>query len=452
MEEAEQAPFEAVEQDLLTELQEEDASLLSLIRILLSPRTFPHLVLIFAFAIVLNFMANAGSEVASAVGFLSLSGGYLMTGLLSGNERIRGWTQLPQRDEVETTPRWKRLLFSFRICLLPLLFAAICMAGLNAAGDGKDALPVVLSSCFVVWAIVQGRSFGRFLSSLSAKKLPESVPRTQGQTVTSGIFSCLLILVLAGILVVLFEYLATSKGWTEALFDNVIFFGIAIGLFLLTWRRTRYLRQQASLKKDLHSFTVRWLFLSQLLVTWHLLTVWRHWAISPGGPMLFFEELVLMVFTVLMAIWGLTSRSFRSPLKLVSLDNALPMGLAFGYAYAGSVAMLTVVLDDVKNVMMAGHVVVLLTFMWMQPTVLKGVFRTTQQASDIKAIVEKIVPVSNDESDAGESLPTEPTDGPEVEETPTSKEDAIGSDVEWREPKVLATEDVDWDDEIELLD
>ena len=139
MEEAEQAPVEAVEQDLLTELQEEDASLLSLIRILLSPRTFPHLVLIFAFAIVLNFMANAGSEVASAIGFLSLSGGYLLTGLLSGNERIRGWTQLPQRDEAETTPRWKRLLFSFRICLLPLVFAAICMAGLNAVGDGKDA-------------------------------------------------------------------------------------------------------------------------------------------------------------------------------------------------------------------------------------------------------------------------------------------------------------------------
>ena len=159
-----------------------------------------------------------------------------------------------------------------------------------------------------------------------------------------------------------------------------------------------------------------------------------------------------MVFTVLMAIWGLTSRSFRSPLKLVSLDNALPIGLAFGYAYAGSVAMLTVVLDDVKNVMMAGHVVVLLTFMWMQPNVLKGVFRTTQQASNIKAIVEKVVPVSNDESDAGESLPTEPTDASEVEEAPSSNEDAIGSDVEWREPKVLATEDVDWDDEIELLD
>ena len=159
-----------------------------------------------------------------------------------------------------------------------------------------------------------------------------------------------------------------------------------------------------------------------------------------------------MAFTVLMAIWGLTSRSFRSPLKLVSLNNALPIGLAFGYAYAGSVAMLTVVLDDVKNVMMAGHVVVLLTFMWMQSTVLKGVFRTKQQASDIKAIVEKVAPVPDDESDEGESPPSEPTKTPQAEDTSSTNEASIGSDVEWREPKVLATEDVDWDDEIEALD
>ena len=451
MEEAEQAPVEAVEQDLLTELQEEDASLLSLIRILLSPRTFPHLVLIFAFAIVLNFMANAGSEVASAIGFLSLSGGYLLTGLLSGNERIRGWTQLPQRDEAETTPRWKRLLFSFRICLLPLLFAAICMAGLNAAGDAKDALPVVLSSCFVVWAIVQGRSFGRFLSSLSAKKLPESVPRTQGRTVTSGIFRAFSSSFSQdpGRFVRIFGHLKGMDGSTTWKHDFLWYRHWFVFAYLEAYEVFTAAGFPQEGPPFIHRSVAFFESTSGDVAFAHGMAALGH---LPGGPMLFFEELVLMVFTVLMAIWGLTSRSFRSPLKLVSLDNALPIGLAFGYAYAGSVAMLTVVLDDVKNVMMAGHVVVLLTFMWMQPTVLKGVFRTTQQASNIKAIVEKVVPVSNDESDAGESLPAQPTDASEVEEASSSKEDAIGSDVEWREPKVLATEDVDWDDEIELLD
>ena len=43
------------------------------------------------------------------------------------------------------------------------------------------------------------------------------------------------------------------------------------------------------------------------------------------------------------------------------------MGLAFGYAYAGSVAMLTTVLEEIDNVMMAGHLIVVLTFLWMQP-------------------------------------------------------------------------------------
>ena len=103
------------------------------------------------------------------------------------------------------------------------------------------------------------------------------------------------------------------------------------------------------------------------MITWHLLTVWRHQFITPNTAVLVAEEFLLMMFTVLMAIWGLTSRSFRSPLKLVNLNNALPMGLAFGYAYAGSVAMLTTVLDDLRAVMMAGHLVVALTFFWMQP-------------------------------------------------------------------------------------
>ena len=125
------------------------------------------------------------------------------------------------------------------------------------------------------------------------------------------------------------------------------------------------------------------------MITWHLLTVWRHQFITPNTAVLVAEEFLLMVFTVLMAIWGLTSRSFRSPLKLVNLNNALPMGLAFGYAYAGSVAMLTTVLDDIRAVMMAGHLVVALTFFWMQPRVLDQTMGQTATEEHIKQPLRK---------------------------------------------------------------
>ena len=307
----------------LAELKQQNTSLFSLIGILLSPRTFPHLVTIVVFTVLLNLLARNGSTSLSAMGFLSLSAGYFVTGLLSGNERVRSFTQLQPKEEASEGPLWKRMVFSFRICLLPLTFSVICFASLASLGDGNETLPLLLSSCFVVWAAVQGRSFGSFLSSLSARKLPPASPRANVTNPFSVGMSYLCVLLLSVVLVIAFEFLASSNGdWASWLVDNVLFFFMLTGLYILTWRRTRDVRQQASGQADHHAYATRWLLLSQLLITWHLLTVWRHWTISPGGPLLFVEELVLMVFTVLMAIWGLTSRTFRSPLKLVTLDNA----------------------------------------------------------------------------------------------------------------------------------
>ena len=145
-----------------------------------------------------------------------------------------------------------------------------------------------------------------------------------------------------------------------------------------------------------------------------------------------------MAFTILMAIWGLTSRSFRSPLKLVTTKNALPMGLAFGYAYAGSVAMLTTVLQDVRNVMMAGHLVVALTFLWMQPRILDRTIGHVESAEHIKRVVEEAVsapepsneaPPSSEQPSSIEELESEPT--PDVQVESGDGVEDIGEEVEW---------------------
>ena len=60
------------------------------------------------------------------------------------------------------------------------------------------------------------------------------------------------------------------------------------------------------------------MMLSQVLITWHVLTVWRHMFIAPDTTLLMLEEFLLMMFTVVMASWGLTSRSFRSSLKVIN--------------------------------------------------------------------------------------------------------------------------------------
>ncbi len=473
----------------LDDLRQEESSLFGLLRVLLSGKTLPHLVLIAVLSATFQVLATTGNDVASALGFLSLSGGYLLTGLMAGVGPVQRWIQLPEETEEPTSGRLKGLVLSFRICVFPLVMAAVVFGVLQALigsqgalGDLTDALPLVLSSCFVIWAIVQGRGFGRWLASMAASRLPEGEPREEGLSQGSTVSSLFIIVILASVLLIGFEWLAdTNSSPAEGLVANAVFFVVVLVVFAMAWRRSRGARLQASSRTDFHRFSGRWMLLSQLMITWHLLTVWRHWAIAPGGAMLFVEEFLLMIFTVVMAIWGLTSKSYRSSLRLVTSQNALPMGLAFGYAYAGSVAMLTTVLDDVRNVMMAGHLIVVVTFLWMQPRVLQSTMGGMESTERIKQVVNEAVPVTepsmasdssgdstvmvgaNDASDA-EVLPTpvgmsEQADAGsaavrEMADASSSvnEQAAIGEDVSWSEPEVLAG-DVAWDDdEIELLD
>jgi hypothetical protein len=457
-------------------LRQEESSLFGLLRVLLSGKTLPHLVLIAVLSATFQVLATAGNDVASALGFLSLSGGYLLTGLMAGVGPVQRWIQLPEETEEPTSGRLKGLILSFRICVFPLVMATVVFGVLQALigsqgalGDLTDALPLVLSSCFVI-------------ASMAASRLPEGEPREEGLPLGSTVSSLFIIVVLASVLLIGFEWLAdTSTSPAEGLLANTVFFVVVLVVFAMAWRRSMGARLQASTRADFHRFSSRWMLLTQLMITWHLLTVWRHWAIAPGGAMLFVEEFLLMIFTVVMAIWGLTSKSYRSSLRLVTSQNALPMGLAFGYAYAGSVAMLTTVLHDVRNVMMAGHLLVVLTFLWMQPRVLQSTMGGMESTERIKQVVNEAVPATeaslasdssgdstvmvgaNDASDA-EVLPTpvgmsEQADAGsaavrEMADASSSvnEQAAIGEDVSWSEPEVLAG-DVAWDDdEIELLD
>ena len=453
-------------------LQEEDASIWALLRILLSVSTLPHVVLIVALSSALQFAAVSNLESLSAMGFVSLSGGYFLTGLFADRPTVQGWIRLAERPDDDRSV-FSRLLASFRICLFPLVMAAVVFVLLillfgeqGSVVDLTSVLPWMLSSCFVIWAIVQGRGFGRWLSSVAASKLPPAADRAAGLGLTSAVVVYAVVMLVTVQLIYAFEMLADSgTSYFEAVVGNMAFFALVSVVFAVAWRRSKTVRLSASSRTDFQRFSQRWMALSQLMITWHLLTVWRHQYIMPGATVLFLEEFLLMMFTVLMAIWGLTSRTFRSPLKLVSVDNALPMGIAFGYAYAGSVAMLTTVLNDIQAVMMAGHLVVALTFLWMQPRVLTRIMGQTEAEEHIKRVVDDVVIASGTsalETDVAAEMPSEQEPATPIEqqaegqqnalpEHPAREADGIGEEIEWKEPDVLAAE-VEWDDEIELLD
>ena len=461
-------PTEAVEtSEGLAAMAEQDTSLLTLVRTLLHPRTLPHVLMLVVSSSLLFLATEGGLTAFSAIAFVSLALAYATAGILSSVGSVRRWMALDPTDEVEGESEppsglGTRVLNWLKICLFPIVLACLWGAALflllgeeGALGDQLGTLPLVLSGLFVLWSIVQARSLSSWMSSVAAKRLPEPSPRSGGIAGHVVLHSVLLGGVTLGLLC-LFTLIAGEEASPAAVARGNAMFLAVFGLLMgVSFAATREQRRMASRHRSLHRFSGAWLLMSQFFVVWHALTVWRHTVMSPPPALLLFEELILMVFTVIMAIWGLTSKSVKSALGLVHDGNALPMGLAFGYAYAGSVAMLTGVLDDVRTVMMAGHAVVLCTLLWMQRSVLNRALGQHDAEVTIRRAVDAAAPsgVASTKMDAHAVEANKASENPSGRLAGGLESDEVPSEqtpvsVDWADdPVEVLADEVDWSSE-----
>lgn len=440
-------------QDLLAEYETTNVSLISLARTLVSTSTMPHLFLITILSTVLYITSSADSLTnISAMAFTSLSIGYGISALASNNSTVKKWITLDQELSDER-PFIIRNLAKFRICVFPLVmaiisfFAMILLFGDNGVipiGDG--VLPLVIGSLFVVWSIVQGTSFTKWASSVSAK-LIEKQKRTNLQI--SIIFSIGVIALMSSALAAIFykiHDLDLSIG--GALLDSLPFAFITVLVLVANVGYNWQLKKLASMKYRLHNFSNRWTIICHVFISWHLLTLWRQIFLDPTNIQVLFEELILMIFTVFIAIWSMTAKGYKSNFRPINEENALSWGLAFGYAYAGSVAMLTTVFDDITTVMQIGHAVVIIAVIVIHRKVLTHIIGQDNLAVEVSRIVEH-------NRDSKEEEPEiEQFDDPD--ETPVETESQEESwqedhDVDWENDEdIPVIEDVEWDSIIEV--
>ena len=173
---------------------------------------------------------------------------------------------------------------------------------------------------------------------------------------------------------------------------------------------------------------------------------------SPNPIEIFIEEVILMIFTVFMAIWSLTSKGYATKFRLLDEQNSLPWGLAFGYAYAGSVAMLTNVFDDITTVMTIGHSVVVITVIYVYRKVLINVFSKHDDGVLMRRLASNIEPkteaIEDDESDLEETVTEIEPDADDSKDEDWQED----TDVDWEkesDDKTISS-DVEWEDTIEL--
>lgn len=439
--------------EMLTEYEEQNISLLRLIKSLLSTSTMPHLVLIVAISSIFYVLAGVSAfTTTSAMAFTSLSLAYAATALLSRNNRVKSWITLSEENRLATKPSVKSVLNKFRICLFPvtvsvvIFFGIMVLSGENGIISNADnMIPSALGLLFIAWSIVQGVSFSQWASANSAKhssraKRPGNLRISIVLTLTIiGVFSLVL-----GTLFYQFDNLSNTitESVTSALLFVILATIVCLASIGYSWRS----KNLASMKNRLHYFSNRWSIICHLFITWHLLTIWRQNFLDPSAVQVFLEEIVLMIFTVIFAIWSMTSKGYKSSFRMITEENALTWGLSFGYAYAGSVAMLTSFFDDIKTVMLIGHSIVVITVIILHKRVLQKIIGVDDYDVEIQRISSDNT--QDSESTRYKAKASKVTSGVEETDHQEWQED---DDVDWEAGQTAPQiEGVDWDEAIDL--
>ena len=159
-----------------------------------------------------------------------------------------------------------------------------------------------------------------------------------------------------------------------------------------------------------------------------------------------------MILTVILAIYGLSSRSLQVDSKYFTEQNALFWGLTFGFGYAGSIAMIAILLNDVATVLMLGHAITYLTLMYLHGVSIRQLpWNQTKNSESVisdKGNQEPEKPELKGEEDTEESEEID-DESEEIEEE--IEEEILEIEDETEEPVKDFQDELD-EDEIEILD
>ena len=411
-----------------TIVEEPKFGLWELISTLMDLKTLPHILLLLILSTILYALAQGpdSANLYSAIGFISLSFGYSLTAMSTR------WDFAHKMVRVEglASDSWFKsmLLRSLRAWTLPLLLSGLICFGLLQLVKGnenwKTWIPLSLATLFLLWSIGQGLSFKSGTSSWLAngKKVLDDTVR---ESSVIGISTWQILAVTTVAILIGYGYSSGFQGETSEKLKWIgfIILAIIIQIAMIYWIKDTIIDVSAT--KGGARFATRWGVISQIFVTWHPASAWRRLIDEPSALTMIIEEFTLMILTVLLAIWSLASRDVNRGGKLFTSENALFWGLAFGFGYAGSIAMITNLSDslgggNLATTMAIGHLVTAITIIMIHSkTLRKHKIRilnppqiTVQEADNIETQVTEVESVD---------------EAPEVKE-PETQEQAIDLD------------------------
>ena len=443
-----------VDQVIEQSLKEQPLSIKSLVQNLLARKTLPHLAFVILACTGLHAIVRNGQHTIGGAGFMSLGIGYFLTAMMSRNETVSRWIKLPDMTQ-DKRRSIISFLKSFKICMFPVsLSGMVFLIFYIPMAPWLEQISMALGLLFILWSVGQGRSFKVAVEQwLKGKMKPGSLHN--GNPRNSAIFQLIIIQTISfiGVWIAIIASELSEISLIDVITKGGVFIFASLCTQLIVLRWTRDVRLLVSKEKGLASFSFRWMIFSQLFINWHLLSIYRRWWLDPSDFATLLEESILMAVTVVLAIWALTSKSTKSGTGIVGEHNALPLGIAFGYSYAGSVSMLTVTFEDIRGVMMLGHALTLLTVLIIIKSTIKSTINSyddTHEEDIQKQVPENKSDESTEVSSKNEKHENEIQEKENDEDSTESKEldsssDDIGDNVNWDSPKENI--EADWENE-----
>ena len=361
----------------------EQISLSELIRSLVKKETRPHILLILAVAIPLHVLASIeGLILPISIAYLSISISYILIAYLTRFKTVKKIVSISSNlDEQLELSFAKRSLNSLKILLTPIILSsALAALMLISFSEGNrlqsvgDILPELLGSLFLIWAIGQARSFRGSTNAFLDGRYDTREIKKNNSIIISFVGTISILILTGSVLLYLFRGFHNGFDFTllSLLINDWIFYVFLATISIILILTTKPLIESAD-DRLFRKKSFVWVTLCSLFIVWHGLTIYRKLIITDSaGFGSLIEEVILMLLTIVMAIWSLTSSQAKSDFPLVTKDNALFVGISFGYAYAGSVAMLTSALEGINMVIAAGHGIAVLSLLVLQRTTIKS--------------------------------------------------------------------------------
>lgn len=305
-----------------------------------NPSTLPHFILLLLNASILYLLMKSNYGLIGAKGssiFLSLAISYCIAAYIYTTEF--GLKTLKIEDNgmgILTTKYW----FLAIKAVIPMILISLILIVVINLFFTESEIDYFMSSLFIVMSIGQGISI---ITGGIIYYDGKGINRTSNNTENYRIIRVVFTIIIFIPLIWWFGY-GAENALEKNLVINLLWILYVITIGLVAYLLDRFTSNARNNLGLSGAKADKFLLLMIITISWHLLSAWRRNPILVESTdlLMLFEEGVLMLVTILLTVTALIKKGKKRGWKIFEGQSAIFWGVAFGYAYSGSISSLTI--------------------------------------------------------------------------------------------------------------